>query len=109
LLKFTARAFQIARIGKAKFGAGWIGNLAERERWLIKRYIEPQHGAASSILPGTITYVGPGGPFVPVNDLALAAEVERARDRLEQMNDQYEQVYASRCQPPRSKAAQGAV
>jgi hypothetical protein len=81
-----------ARIGKAKFGADWIGKLSERERWLVKRYIDAQHGAACSILPGTITYVGPGGPFVPVNAPALAAEIERVRDRLEQMNDQYEQV-----------------
>jgi hypothetical protein len=81
-----------ARAGKAKFGADWIGKLTERERWLVKRYVEPQHDSASTFLPGTITYVGPGGPFVPVNDSTLAAEVERARDRLEQMNDQYNQV-----------------
>jgi hypothetical protein len=82
-----------ARIGEARFGVDWIGKLTERERWLIKRYVDRCHHKPSSILPSQITYVGPGGPFAPVNDPALAAEVERARDRLEQMNDQYDQVY----------------
>jgi hypothetical protein len=81
------------RIGEAKFGADWIGKLTERERWLIKRYVERRHQTPSSILPGEITLVGPGGPKIPVNDPKLASEVERARDRLEQMNDQYDEVY----------------
>lgn len=78
------------RIGRAKFGADWIGKLTERDRWLIKRYVQ----MPSSNRPGGITYIGPGGPIVPVNDRALAAEVERARDRHEQMNDQYDQVFS---------------
>jgi hypothetical protein len=79
-----------ARVGKAQFGADWIGKLTEREHWLIKRYIERRHQPSR---PDEITWVGPGGPFVPVNDRVLATEVERARDRREQMDDQYDQAF----------------
>jgi hypothetical protein len=79
-------------VGKAIFGAEWIGRLTERERWLIKRYIERRR-KPSTILPGEIDFVGPGGPIVPVNDRVLATEVERARDRREQMDDQYDQAF----------------
>jgi hypothetical protein len=81
------------RIGEAKFGADWIGKLTERERWLIKRYVERRHQSPSSILAEEIAFVGPGGPKIPVNDPKLVSEVERARDRLEHMNDQYDEVY----------------
>jgi hypothetical protein len=80
------------QIGKAKSGGDWIGKLTERERWPIKRYIEQRHQRSSSIVSGEITHAGPGGPIIPVNDRGLAAEVERARDRFEQMKDQYDQA-----------------
>src|SRR5215469_1359636 len=86
----------VDRVGKAGFRAGWIGELTPRERWLVERYIDQRHtdySAPSSILPNEIMFFGPGGPVVPVNDPRLRGEVERARDRREQMDDQYDRVF----------------
>jgi hypothetical protein len=82
----------IGRVGRARYGADWVGALTQRERWLLARYLDDVI-ASGSILSGGITYIGPGGRYPRTNDPGLAAEVERARDRRDWMEAQYDAVF----------------
>ena len=83
----------IHRIGSAIFGPDWIGKITVREGWLIDRYVDGK--ASSGIQPAHITYVdastGRRWKELP-RDPALVAEIERARDRRDWREAQYERV-----------------
>jgi hypothetical protein len=75
------------QVGAAIYGGDWIGGLSRREDWLISRYIEGVGGNSPSwIIAGRSWREYPSDP-------SLVAEVERARDRRDWMENQYGQVY----------------
>ncbi len=85
----------IKRVGRGLYAGDWIGELSERERWLIERYIDgSRRDRGCTILPGATSYVVgrrqwaevPGAP-------ALMAEADRSRDRRDWMEAQYEAVF----------------
>jgi hypothetical protein len=81
----------IQRVGHGLCAENWIGKLSERERWLVKRYIDSyRKDRVSSIVPGTISYpIGEQQWIEPT----LTAEVHRARDRRDWMEAQYNAVF----------------
>ena len=85
----------IKRVAGGLYGGDWIGELGERERWLIERYIDgSRRDRGSTILPGEISHVVGGRQWAEVpGDPALMAEVDRARDRRDWMEAQYEAVF----------------
>lgn len=85
----------IRRVGRGLYGGDWIGELTERERWLIEQYIDgPRKDRGSTILPGAISYMVGGRRWSEVpGDSALMAEADRARDRRDWMEAQCEAVF----------------
>ena len=79
----------IERVGRGLYAGDWIGELNERERWLIERYID---GPRSTILPVPISYNGRQWAELP-SDPTLMAEADRARDRRDWMKAQYQAVF----------------
>jgi len=79
-----------ARVGAAIYGDDWIGTLPIREKWLIERYIKGVRSSSpSSLLPSSVTYSIAGRIWAEYpSDPALVAEVERARDRRDWMDEQ---------------------
>jgi hypothetical protein len=73
-------------VGSRRYGKEWIGELTERECWLLARYFD----AVDRTRPGVITYYGPGGRIPAVNSPELLLEVEHARDRRDWMRQQYQ-------------------
>ena len=64
----------LAELGPALIGKGWIGELTERERWLVEKHNESR----SSIIPHMISFVGPGGiPFRFDDRTELGAALNR--------------------------------
>lgn len=82
----------IERIGRSLYGADWIGGLSERELWLIARYIEGSwRDRGSSSFRASPQWVIAGREWTEVpGDPALMAEADRARDRREWMDAQYD-------------------
>jgi hypothetical protein len=81
----------IQRVGRSLYAENWIGKLSERERWLVKRYIDSyRKDRVSSIVPGTISYTVDGQQWI---EPTLMAEVHRARDRRDWKEAQYEAVF----------------
>ena len=78
----------------AMFGDDWVGAITKRERWLLKRYVEGLGDpSTSSILRGGTSWVIGGRPWAEYpSDPALVAETERAGDRNDWCNDQWEQA-----------------
>jgi hypothetical protein len=72
--------------GRTIYGEEWIGPLTKRETWLIKKYVE---GSANRLV-----YYSVGGRAWAEypRDPALVAEAERARDRADWREEQYEEV-----------------
>jgi hypothetical protein len=84
------------RVAHALYGDDWIGELTQREKWLLKHYRQylPQHlhHLPASLLPGGITYVGGGMGISTALTPSLREELARALDRQEWMIEQYEKV-----------------
>lgn len=85
----------IRRVGRSLYAGDWIGELTERERWLIERYIDgPRKDRGSSILPGAISYVVGGRQWAETpGDPALIAEADRARDRRDWIEAEREAIF----------------
>jgi hypothetical protein len=83
----------IERVGRRLYGGDWIGELTKRERWLIERYIEGgvRRNRSSVIRPVTTSYIISGRNWADVpGDPALMAEADRACDRRDWMDAQFE-------------------
>ena len=91
------RQVAVQSVGKAIFGAEWIGQLTERQRWLLRRYVDGevplQPRSQKSILVGELVFVDAttGRPWL---EPVLRDEVTRAQDRREWQRDQYTRVDA---------------
>jgi hypothetical protein len=85
----------VRNLGRALLGEDWIGELTQREQWLIKwhgpgRTLVVQ--SEPSILPGRASYVANLGRDLEPKSQELIAEVERARDRHHWKEAQYRDV-----------------
>jgi hypothetical protein len=76
-------------VGRAMFGDDWVGAITTRERWLIERYVEGRRGPS----PSSTSWMMGGRRWAEYpSDPALVVETERARDRDDWQNDQWEQA-----------------
>jgi hypothetical protein len=66
----------VARVGRARFGQEWVGNLTHRERYLIDEYGDQSQ--PSSIHPGVIRFVNSKRLHLSPS---LAEELAQAEDR----------------------------
>jgi hypothetical protein len=80
-------------VGRATFGDDWVSAITKREKWLLRRYVEGLGGPSPSSILGGPTWVIGGRRWAEYpSDPALVAETERARDRDDWRNDQWEQA-----------------
>jgi hypothetical protein len=86
----------IRQVGRAMFGDHWIDAITARETWLIERYVEGRGRGrgAQSILPGMTSWEIGGRRWSQYpSDPALVAEVERAQDRSDWCDQQWQQAF----------------
>ena len=86
-----------SRVGMAMYGANWIGQLTERERWLLERYVEPKvrevNLAELLTQPPSNELRLRSRPWI--NDdppPALRSEIDQAKDRHEWRLSQHRRV-----------------
>jgi hypothetical protein len=82
------------RVSEALFGNDWIDGITEREAWLIERYVEGRgRQGARSTMPDMSSWIMGGRRWSEYpSDPALVAETEKARDRNDWCNDQWEKA-----------------
>ena len=78
------------RVGAVMYGDEWIGDITEREKYLISRYVEGYR----SLTVAPPKFVVRGSDWVEYpSDPALVVEVERARDRRDWREHQLAEAY----------------
>jgi hypothetical protein len=78
------------RVGAVMYGDEWIGDITEREKYLISRYVEGYRSL--TVAPPKFVVRGRDWVEYP-SDPILVVEVERARDRRDWREHQFAEAY----------------